>query len=190
MLTSSIDHLPECQEQIPVVECHRVRTQKLIVNPETTVNTSVSCVKCDDTKSLAENTLPRQKSCQILIHRVQRTIIIMRAKIHDLNTTKNRVLSETEHNTPRRNVTERKSAIPDAKPEPEMGQLMGEGRPTTVRVYLVPFDRYTWERACMPMARALHYKKTYRKSNFLIGGLFLFFIYLIHKYTKDINREM
>ena len=55
-------------------------------------------------------------------------------------------------------VTKRKSALPDAKRDPEVGQLNSPwptygGRPTTLWVYLVPFGRYTWERACLKTAK-------------------------------------
>ena len=52
------------------------------------------------------------------------------------------------------------------------------GRPTTLWVYLVPFGRYTWERACIALAeryvthaRTHAAKKTSEKSNFLVEGL-------------------
>ena len=52
-------------------------------------------------------------------------------------------------------VTERQSALLDAKTEPEMGKLpidlRGVGQLHDGRVYLVPFGRYTCERACIVM---------------------------------------
>ena len=51
---------------------------------------------------------------------------------------------------PKAYVTERQSALLDAKPEPEIPhpRLLG-GRPITQWVYLVPFGRYTWKRLTM-----------------------------------------
>ena len=48
-------------------------------------------------------------------------------------------------------VTKPKIALPDTKrdPERELPWSTYGGRPTTLWVYLVPFGRYTWERACM-----------------------------------------
>ena len=56
-------------------------------------------------------------------------------------------------------VTERQSALPDAKRDPKMDQLNSPwptygGRPSTLWVYLVPFGRYTWERACLKTAKS------------------------------------
>ena len=40
------------------------------------------------------------------------------------------------------------------------------GRPTTLGVYLLPFGRYTWERACMALAdRALRYTRSKQKTS-------------------------